>query len=75
MTSPEQLLVGPADAARLLGISRSQLYKMLSAGRLPGPVRLGLAAPRWRVDELRQWVAAGAPPRDVWDNRRQDNHV
>jgi predicted DNA-binding transcriptional regulator AlpA len=30
------------------------------------PVRLGTKAPRWRVDELRAWLAAGAPDRQTW---------
>ena len=68
------LLVNARDAARLLGISRSQFYMLLSSGRVPAPLRLGTAAPRWRLDELKQWVAAGAPSRDAWEAQGKDHH-
>ena len=45
------------DAAALLGVSRAQLWKLHAAGKLPLPVRLGTRAPRWRYDELREWLA------------------
>ncbi|MCG3138981.1 MAG: hypothetical protein HJJLKODD_02853 [Phycisphaerae bacterium] len=54
------------DAARLLGISRGQFWKLHSMGKTPLPVRLGAKAPRWRLDELRKWLAAGCPDRLTW---------
>jgi predicted DNA-binding transcriptional regulator AlpA len=52
--------------ARALVISRAQVWKLLRAGRLPGPVRNGEAVPRWSYDELRDWVRAGCPDRTQW---------
>jgi predicted DNA-binding transcriptional regulator AlpA len=54
------------DAAALVGISRAQFWKLHAAGKLPQPVYLGAKAPRWRVDELRAWLAAGAPDLLTW---------
>jgi predicted DNA-binding transcriptional regulator AlpA len=51
------------DAARLLGISRSQFFKLHASGKLPMPAKLGARAPRWLVQELREWLAAGCPDR------------
>ena len=62
----ERLLVSAKDAARLLDISRAQLWKLHSQGKIPMPVRLGTRAPRWRMDELRAWLAAGCPDRLTW---------
>lgn len=62
----QTLLTDPGDTARILGISRAQLYKLDAMGKLPMPVRLGTRAPRWRVDELKAWLAAGCPARDKW---------
>ncbi|HVK09816.1 MAG TPA: AlpA family phage regulatory protein [Gemmataceae bacterium] len=61
-----KLALPAADAARLLGISRAQLWKLHAAGRLPAPVYLGAKAPRWPADELRAWLSAGAPDRLTW---------
>ena len=58
-----QVLAVPAEkAARLLGISRSQWWKLHSQGKIPPPVRLGTKTPRWNVAELQAWLAAGCPP-------------
>jgi predicted DNA-binding transcriptional regulator AlpA len=62
----ERLAVTAVDAARLLGISRAQLWKLHSSDRLPMPIRPGARAPRWRVDELRAWAAAACLDRASW---------
>ncbi|HNQ24015.1 MAG TPA: AlpA family phage regulatory protein [Phycisphaerae bacterium] len=63
---PDALLVDAQGAAKLLGVARSQLYALLKSARLPLPIRLGIRATRWRVEELRAWTAAGCPPRHKW---------
>ena len=68
---PERLACSAKDAAALLGISRAQLWKLHAAGKLPLPVRLGRKAPRWRVDELREWLMAGCPNRQTWQRMRK----
>ena len=40
-----------------------------AAGKLPSPIRLG-GKVVWRVDEIRAWLAAGAPRRAEWQARR-----
>ena len=62
---PEPLLLDAAGLARQLSVSRSALYQWLASGRVPSPVKLGRRA-LWRFDEIRQWVAAGCPPRSKW---------
>ena len=66
--APLPLLVDAAEACRLLNIGRSLFFSLKSAGRLPDPVHLGRAV-RWGREELRAWVAAGCPPREVWESR------
>jgi predicted DNA-binding transcriptional regulator AlpA len=68
----ERLAVTARDAATLLGISRAQLYRLHSSGRLgPQPIYLGAKAPRWSVAELRDWLAGGCPNRQVWQRLRE----
>lgn len=62
----QRLAVSATDAANLLGISRAQLWKLHACGKLPLPARLGSKKPVWVVEELRAWLAAGAPDRQTW---------
>ncbi len=64
------LLLSAVEAARLLGISRSKLYAMHSAGLLPLPVSLG-GCVRWSVDELRAWLSARNPKTGLLPTRQQ----
>jgi excisionase family DNA binding protein len=62
----EKLLLRAAEVASALGIGKRHLAALNSSGRLPRPIRLGRAV-RWRADEIRAWLAAGAPSRDRWE--------
>ncbi len=70
--SPESncLALPAAEVAKLLGISQRHLWALNSSGRLPRPVRFGRAV-RWPVEELRAWLAAGAPERSRWEAMRK----
>lgn len=54
------LLIPASEVARLLGISKRTLWRLLSAGKLPAPVRLGNNV-RWRLDEVEHWISQGCP--------------
>lgn len=62
----------PALVADAKGLSRMgfgsvrHIQRMNSAGHLPKPLKLG-ARVVWSLDELRAWIAAGAPDRATWD--------
>jgi predicted DNA-binding transcriptional regulator AlpA len=67
----DRLALPAKGAAALVGVSRAQWWKLHSSGKVPLPVYLGTKAPRWRVDELRDWLAAGAPDRATWLKLRE----
>jgi len=72
--SEEPLLLTLSDVARLLRISRRQVHRLLSSGRLPpADVNLGYGSRgrRWRRDLLTMWVEAGCPPADAWAAARR----
>ena len=69
-TETERLAVPAADAAKILGISERHLWSLNSSGRLPRPVRFGRAV-RWSIEELRAWLAAGAPERSRWESLKR----
>jgi predicted DNA-binding transcriptional regulator AlpA len=64
---PPFVLVGPSALAKMLNVKRTKVYQMDAAGQIPARRRLGGRCPRWCVDEIRQWAAAGCPPRDEWE--------
>ncbi len=64
-----RLALSAAEVAKLLDISLRHLWKLNSTGRLPKPIHFGRAV-RWRTDEIREWLAAGAPSRDRWEAMR-----
>jgi predicted DNA-binding transcriptional regulator AlpA len=72
MNREDRLALSAIDAAALVGVSRAQWWKLQSSGKIPLPVYLGAKAPRWRLDELRAWLAAGAPDRQTWLRIRED---
>jgi predicted DNA-binding transcriptional regulator AlpA len=66
----EPLLLAAAAAARLCGVSEATWYRMAAAARTPAPIRLSRGCVRWRLDELREWIAGGCPARREWEARR-----
>ncbi len=59
-------ILRPAQAARLLGISRATLYRWAAAGRLAPRVILGPGTSGWREEDLAAFIAAaprGGPER------------
>ena len=69
MTASEPLAVDIRGVAELLNVSRAHVYGMIAAGRFPiRALRLGRSV-RYSVDEVRAWLAAGAPPADKWHTK------
>jgi excisionase family DNA binding protein len=65
------LAISAEKVAELLGVSKRHVAALSASGRLPRPVRLGRSV-RWNLDELRDWLAAGAPSRDRWEASRNE---
>jgi excisionase family DNA binding protein len=63
----EGLLIPAEKVAEILGISKRTLWRLLSAGKLPEPIRLGSVV-RWNKDELQDWIEEGCPPLQARDN-------
>ncbi len=55
------ILITAADFARMMQISVRTLWRLCSAGQLIQPIRIG-GNTRWRLDEVRQWIADDCPP-------------
>jgi predicted DNA-binding transcriptional regulator AlpA len=66
----EPELIDADQLASLLNVHTATVYRMQSRGRLPSPLRLSRGCVRWRISEIRDWLAAGAPDRKTWEARR-----
>ncbi|HET6575911.1 MAG TPA: helix-turn-helix domain-containing protein [Fimbriiglobus sp.] len=62
------LVVDARRLAVLLGCGLRTVRTHDAAGKLPAPVRIG-GRVVWRVSEIRDWLAAGAPDRATWAAR------
>lgn len=54
-------LVPVETVAKMLDISVRSVWRLLSAGKLVAPRRLGRSV-RWSRSEIREWIEAGCPP-------------
>lgn len=51
-------LIDAEALAKMMDISVRTLWRLLSAGKLPQPVRIGRNT-RWRLAEIRRWIEGG----------------
>lgn len=56
----ERLLVTVEELATILSVSQRTVWRLLSAGKIPQPIRFGGSA-RWRLTEINSWIEAGCP--------------
>ncbi len=67
----EPWLITVSELAEKLQLSERSIHGKRVSGELPAPIKLGRAV-RWRADEIKAWLAAGAPPRDKWESMQQE---
>jgi excisionase family DNA binding protein len=54
------ILISAEELAKLMQVSERTLWRLLSAGKVPQPVRIGRNT-RWRYAEVREWIERGCP--------------
>lgn len=65
ITTTEKLLTAKA-VGEMLSLSKRQIFRLNSCGKIPAPIRIG-GAVRWSAEEISAWLAAGAPDRKTWE--------
>lgn len=70
-SDPRRIALTSVELADLLGISRAHVWRLLAGGKLPQPVRLGRSV-RWDRWTIEEWMAAGAPPRERWEEMQRN---
>ncbi len=65
-----QLLTAKA-LGQLLSLSKRQIFRLNSCGKIPAPIRIG-GSVRWDLErDIKPWLAAGAPDRKTWEAMKQ----
>jgi predicted DNA-binding transcriptional regulator AlpA len=69
-------LLNVYEVGELLGVTRRSVLRFRAARQIPQPVRLlnksdGQIKVRWRVNELRRWIAQGCPAKDTTKSKRE----
>ncbi len=54
------ILISAEELAKLMQVSERTLWRLLSAGKVPQPVRIGRNT-RWRYAEVCEWIEKGCP--------------
>ena len=67
-------LIDQVTLARVLGIDRSSLRRLVVAGKAPAGRYFSKTLVRWRADEIRDWMDAGCPHRDAWERIRDSRY-
>lgn len=59
-TDTMPILINAEELGRMMGVSERTLWRLLSGGKLPQPVRIGRNT-RWRLAEVTEWIERGCP--------------
>ena len=62
----EVLAIDAKTLGQMLSVGERTIRRWNAAGKLPCAVRLAGSSVRWRLDEIKEWLDAGAPPREEW---------
>lgn len=57
-TDTKPQLITAEELAKLMQVSERTLWRLLSGGKLPQPVRIGRNT-RWRLAEVTEWIERG----------------
>ena len=58
MSVVERRTLKREEVLGLVSLSSATVYRMMSRGEFPRPVRVGVRAARWRSDEIDDWLAS-----------------
>jgi predicted DNA-binding transcriptional regulator AlpA len=60
------LLADARGLVRLLAVGLRTVRQLDAAGKLPRPIKLG-SRTLWNIQEIQDWIEAGAPDRATWE--------
>ncbi|MEJ5342974.1 MAG: helix-turn-helix domain-containing protein [Thermogutta sp.] len=61
--------VSPTELAKRLNVSRRTVFRLVSAGRLPQPIRLSKRTVRWQWADVEEFLAKHERPKRAGGRR------
>jgi len=62
-------LITAKELGVLLNLSKRQIFRLNSCGKIPAPIRIG-GSIRWAESAIAKWLATGAPNRQTFEAMR-----
>jgi len=66
VTSQDTQLLDAKSLGSRLRLSKRQIFRLNSAGKIPAPIRIG-GSVRWSEGTIAAWLRAGAPDRRIFE--------
>ena len=63
-------LLSAKTLGQMLSLSKRQIFRLNSCGKLPAPIRIG-GSVRWDESEIVEFIKAGAPNRQTWEAMKE----
>ena len=73
LTNPPSHLLTAKALGQMLSLSKRQVFRLNSCGKIPAPIRIG-GAVRWSAQQIHDWLEVGAPDRRTWATMKADRH-
>ena len=68
-TQTQERLLSAEAVGRMLSLSRRQIFRLNSCGKIPAPLRIG-GSVRWAERTILRWLGMGAPDRHEFEARQ-----
>jgi len=59
-------LISAKTVAQIFSLSKRQVFRLNSSGKIPAPVRVN-GAIRWRESDIERWIALSCPDRQTFE--------
>lgn len=63
-------LISAEELAKILGLSKRQVFRLDGQHNIPKPLRIG-GSLRWNLLEIHQWIEGGCPKRLEWESTKK----
>ena len=65
----ESKLLTAKDLGQLLALSKRQIFRLNSCGKIPNPLKVG-GSIRWRQTDINLWLEMGCPPQNEFQFKK-----